>query len=948
MVAAQPTLCSSAKIEFFVQTFARPPLSCHPPRSPQKIPVVEGSRGLRSLLLSSGCANFSTTPAFVRQLFKRLASRPAGPAAPRAAHGVVANPAGANGAVSLRVGNSKARSNCILLLHYCLEDLGAGRGAGNGNRGGTSAAGGGSAGTGGYKELAGLPLVPLADGSHGTFRSFTAVDAQKLELIRGMGFSEARARQALTKHGEVQAAVEWLSSGGGGDDRGDAAERPFVLCGEEEACLLAGAGASLVSEASLSRTSGAALLEPDEGQAGAGTGRPGRPVGEDDGRVLRALRSPSLQSALNITTMRDDLLPDLIGQTLPAEWRGGGSSTASATAFPWTPGRGGHPDVDWFRRLWGYLAVFRPSAVRLLAESFPVVPTGNLVVCPLSLRSAVIDGVRLGGDVRSVLVKAGCRTLLPGVFAGSGSNGEDAATPTAPPSARGGSKAAAGNSPVAKAGQEGNTATATTAAAAASTDAAEQRPPPPPPAELFEYVRPGTREGVLAALGTARRSAGRPLKELMRAAVAAERDALRDFLAREPAGEMSDVEVAVCRTLPILPLHEDGLEAARALARAVTAAAAAAAAGTAVSPTARESESGDAYAAADAGPLYLLLEAGTGFVGVESKGLDGEHTSAVATATGAAPTSPQKWLESHLFTPSFVKVGGSGAGRKGAAEAALLERLGAQLIGRAAFFVDHVFPRVEELPNGLRDAAMVEALLAAPRLSQQHERFRGALAELEFVPTSSKVGGLLFSARDLGGAAVLPFSTYRGVALRCAEAFSRFLVFPFLWGLFVSFENGIPYVHEVKNNTFNLAVTHILSAWQRETFIASAPPCRKIHVAPRYPRATYPPPPPLRVSPSYPHSGCATNVPRWGHHHPVLLFPQIQTTLWEKKRQESWCAREKSSIRRCRNCRRFSPRRGSRTLCSARRTSLPPFARWAFKARWIGRGWWKPRRRCRP
>lgn len=699
---------------------------------------------MRSLLLSSGCATFSTTPAFVRQLFKSFASRPAGggPAAPRAAHGVVAEPAGANGTVSLRAGNTKARSNCVLLLHYCLEDLGAARGAGNGHRGGTSAAGG-SGETRGYEELAGLPLVPLADGSHGIFRSFTAVNGQKLELIRGMGFSEARARQALAKHGEVQAAVEWLSSGGG-DDRGDVAERPFVLCGEEEARLLAGAGASLVSEASLSDTSGA-LLELEGGQAGAGAGLEGREAGEDDGRVLRALRSSSLQSALNVTAMRDDLLPDLIGQTLPAEWRGGGSSTASATAFAWTPGKAGHPDVDWFRRLWGYLAMSRPSAVRLLAESFPVVPTGNMAVCPLSLRSAVIDGGKLGGDVRSILIKAGCRTLLPGVFAGSG---DDTATLTAPSSVGGGANAAGGNTPAAGEVQEGGKAASTGAAA-------QQRPLPPPPAELFEYVRPGSREGVLAALGTARRSAGRPLEELMRAAVAAERDALRDFLAREPASEMSDVEVAVCRTLPILPLHEDGLEAARALARAVAITATApTAVDAAASQAAREkSGGGGTYATADAGPLYLLLEAGTGFVGVESKELDGDDAAAAATAAVPA-LSPQKWLESHLFTPRFVKVGGSGAGRKGAAEAALLERLGARLIGRAAFFVDHVFPRIEELPNGLRDAAMVEALLAAPRLSQQHERFRSAMAELEFVPTTSKVS-CSFVRRVLGGAAVV-------------------------------------------------------------------------------------------------------------------------------------------------------------------------------------------------
>lgn len=688
---------------------------------------MEGSKELRSMLLSSGCATFSTTPAFVRQLFKRLAS----PAPGRlAARGVGSGAVGANGTASLRSGNPSARSTCILVLRYCLEDLGPGRGS-NGPENGPRR-GGGKAGIGGrnkgrpagYGELAGLPLVPLADGSHGVFRSFAAVDAQKLELIRGMGFSEAKARQALVKHKEVQAAVEWLSGGGadGDDTGGDVPEQPFVLCSEEESLLLAGAGANLISEASLSSAGGKG------GTTAAGRAKT---TGEDDGRVLRALRSPALQSALNVTTMRDDLLPDLIGQTFPTEWRGAGAAGggSSSTAFPWTPGKSGHPDVDWFRRLWGYLASSRPTAVRLLAESYPVVPTGNSVVCPLSLRSAVIDGGGLGKDVRNILVGAGCRTLLPGVFARSVGDAAAAVAAREPkPATAGGAKPA--------------TSEAQQEADAAAPGAAQRRPLPPPPVELFEYVRPGMREGVLAALGTARRSAGRPLKDLMRAAGPAERDALREFLAREPASEMSKVEVDVCRELPILPLHEDGLVAARVIARAeITAAAAAAAGGGAAAapntgsgstppPGSGQASDGGTYAAANAAPLYLLLETGNGFVGVGSK--EEDTTDAATAATEPA----QKWLETHLLTPSFVRVPGGGA------EAKLLEVLGARLVGRAVFFVEHVFPRIEELPNGLRDAAMVEALLAAPRLSQQHGRFRTALAELEFVPTTSKVSGV--------------------------------------------------------------------------------------------------------------------------------------------------------------------------------------------------------------
>ncbi|CAN0051562.1 unnamed protein product, partial [Discosporangium mesarthrocarpum] len=88
---------------------------------------------------------------------------------------------------------------------------------------------------------------------------------------------------------------------------------------------------------------------------------------------------------------------------------------------------------------------------------------------------------------------------------------------------------------------------------------------PPPPKELYAYVRAGTRAGVLAALGTAQRSEGRPLGTLLVGATSLERDSLRAFLAREPPSEMTPEEVAVCQALPMLPLHGDGLRAAMAL-----------------------------------------------------------------------------------------------------------------------------------------------------------------------------------------------------------------------------------------------------------------------------------------------------------------------------------------------------------------------------------------------
>ena len=61
------------------------------------------------------------------------------------------------------------------------------------------------------QELAGLPLVPLADGSLGVFRAKESVDLGQLQQLQNMGFSEALARRALAQtKGNLDAAVNWL------------------------------------------------------------------------------------------------------------------------------------------------------------------------------------------------------------------------------------------------------------------------------------------------------------------------------------------------------------------------------------------------------------------------------------------------------------------------------------------------------------------------------------------------------------------------------------------------------------------------------------------------------------------------------------------------------------------------------------------------------------------
>ena len=76
----------------------------------------------------------------------------------------------------------------------------------------------------------------------------------------------------------------------------------------------------------------------------------------------------------------------------------------------------------------------------------------------------------------------------------------------------------------------------------------------------------------------------------------------------------------------------------------------------------------------------------------------------------------------------------------GADEEGLLRFAGVRQLGRAAFLLDHVFPRLDSLPETTRDGCLLGALHSLHALSAEDGRFRPALAGLRFVPTAS--GGL--------------------------------------------------------------------------------------------------------------------------------------------------------------------------------------------------------------
>ncbi|CAN0051700.1 unnamed protein product, partial [Discosporangium mesarthrocarpum] len=118
------------------------------------------------------------------------------------------------GTVSLSRKNPSARSNCLELLRFCLSDLspprlmGMTRGDAAGlrsslRRDGAGARGGEAPLVPSYEELAGLPLAPLADGSHGTLKRLVTVDPANLAELQAMGFTEGRCRRALLRHPEL-------------------------------------------------------------------------------------------------------------------------------------------------------------------------------------------------------------------------------------------------------------------------------------------------------------------------------------------------------------------------------------------------------------------------------------------------------------------------------------------------------------------------------------------------------------------------------------------------------------------------------------------------------------------------------------------------------------------------------------------------------------------------
>jgi hypothetical protein len=353
-----------------------------------------------------------------------------------------------------------ARQSVLTLFRYCVRGI---------------------AKDGGYKSLLNCPFLPLANGQHAVIKALPSVDPLHLKQLRSMGFSEGQSLAALRREKDLQPAIDRLFGSPGSSGSAELASSdllPFLLCSAEEADIFEGASMRLISVQEVATVDG------------------------HDGPILRVLRSPGFQAALNVTTLGPEFLPDLLALVFAQRFSHCRVVKSQAPhEYTWEPQEG--PDLPWYRNLWAYLARACPGPQGLapFSEGLPLVPTNERVVCALSRQAALIDARCLHPSIQAVLVRAGARTLHTEVFSAF-------------------------------------------------------------PTHLHQFVRSGDRAGLLDCLATIGRNHGAlgvsgalsdagPLSD-------EECSHLRALLSREAPDDMTEEEVATAAALPIIPVFTDG------------------------------------------------------------------------------------------------------------------------------------------------------------------------------------------------------------------------------------------------------------------------------------------------------------------------------------------------------------------------------------------------------
>ena len=236
-----------------------------------------------------------------------------------------------------------------------------------------------------YSSLSGCQFVPLASGGLGRFCTLPAYDKSSFSQLRGMGFSQLLCAHALRISGNnVDRAMEWLLTNRYSDEAVSVqfGVDPYLVCSENSASLLRQSVPDTFVDLGL----------------------------VNDPGLKKFFDSGAVSAALNVLTLQDDMLADIVLRAVPSDWRGSDSA-------PWNPQRE-HPNVQWFVDLWRFICSSSDvgASLKAVAEQFCIVPTNQGVVCSLSPGNSIVSTQGLASDIVDSLVRVGVRTLLPNVL----------------------------------------------------------------------------------------------------------------------------------------------------------------------------------------------------------------------------------------------------------------------------------------------------------------------------------------------------------------------------------------------------------------------------------------------------------------------------------------------------------------------------------------------------
>ncbi|ETW06282.1 hypothetical protein, variant [Aphanomyces invadans] len=228
------------------------------------------------------------------------------------------------------------------------------------------------------QEIVGVDLVPLLDGSVGTFQDGAGVDADALAQLSAMGFDKTSCVAALTTTHDASEALNWLlSHDATASSSTAAAMTTYYVCGDplELELLQASCSNVLVNTAVLSK------------------------------RMVALVTSVR---HLNVERVTIDSFRYLVGRhVFPSEWK------HQQRVAKWSQ----DPPLSfaWFQSFWSYVGP-SPAKFELFQDEWPVLPTKSAALCALHRQSTVVSGELLPDAVVAILDTIGVDMLAPRLF----------------------------------------------------------------------------------------------------------------------------------------------------------------------------------------------------------------------------------------------------------------------------------------------------------------------------------------------------------------------------------------------------------------------------------------------------------------------------------------------------------------------------------------------------